>query len=211
LFGKTVQLFPGYEGDGTAKARLNVIARLRKKLRNYVFDGAVHGRRKRRAVGELLFCDFFLLALPIPIFCILLTHVSELSGDKYDNVDFIDDDVVDELGGDNTIMQDHQAASSKKKAAASAKKPTAGKPDPTAAINSTLAAGSLQQQQKCIRYNLSIGFPFLVSPTGYFRDGQRHICVDFLGISIPFENNYMVETSGKTLKLFMKVPQNSLI
>jgi len=44
LFGKTVQLFPGYEGDGTAKARQNVIARLCKKLRNYIFNGTVSGR-----------------------------------------------------------------------------------------------------------------------------------------------------------------------
>ena len=51
LFGKTVQLFPGYKGDGTPGARQNVIARLRKKLRNFVFDGTVSGRRKRHAVG----------------------------------------------------------------------------------------------------------------------------------------------------------------
>ena len=72
LFGKTVQLFPGYEGDGTPKARTNVIARLRKKLRNHVFDGTVSGRRKRRAVGELFTLrSVFLLALPIPILCLL--------------------------------------------------------------------------------------------------------------------------------------------
>ena len=72
LFGKTVQLFPGYEGDGTPKARTNVIARLRKKLRNYVFDGTVSGRRKRRAVGELFTLrSVFLLALPVPILCLL--------------------------------------------------------------------------------------------------------------------------------------------
>ena len=67
LFGKTVQLFPGYEGDGTAKARQNVIARLRKKLRNYIFNGTVSGRQKRRAVGELFTLrSFFLLAFPFP-------------------------------------------------------------------------------------------------------------------------------------------------
>ena len=72
LFGKTVQLFPGYEGDGTPKARTNVIARLRKKCRNYVFDGTVSGRRKRRAVGELFTLrSVFLLALPVPILCLL--------------------------------------------------------------------------------------------------------------------------------------------
>ncbi len=44
LFGKTVQLFSGYEEDGTPGARQNVIARLRKKLRIFVFDGTVSGR-----------------------------------------------------------------------------------------------------------------------------------------------------------------------
>ena len=68
LFAKTVQLFPEYQGDGTSKARQNVIARLRKKLRNYVFNGTVSGRQKRRAVGELFTLrSFFLLALPILI------------------------------------------------------------------------------------------------------------------------------------------------
>jgi hypothetical protein len=73
LFGKTAQLFPGYEGDGTTAAKQNVIARLRKKLRNFVFDGTVSGRRKRRAVGEFIYLpSFFLLALPVPISCLLL-------------------------------------------------------------------------------------------------------------------------------------------
>ena len=68
LFGKTVQLFPGYEGDGTAKTRSKVIRRLRKKLRTYQFDGTVSVRRKRHAVGELFYLVFyFLLSLPIPI------------------------------------------------------------------------------------------------------------------------------------------------
>jgi hypothetical protein len=72
LFAKTVQLFPGYQGDGTSKARQNVIARLRKKLRNYVFDGTVSGRQKQCAVGELFTLhSFFLLALPVLIFCLL--------------------------------------------------------------------------------------------------------------------------------------------
>ena len=54
LFGKTVQLFPGFKGDETPKSRANVIARLCKKLRNNIFDGTVRGRRqKQRAVGEL--------------------------------------------------------------------------------------------------------------------------------------------------------------
>ena len=44
LFGKTFQLSPGYKGNGTAKARQNVIAGLCKKLRNYIFDGTVSGR-----------------------------------------------------------------------------------------------------------------------------------------------------------------------
>ena len=87
------------------------------------------------------------------------------------------------------------------KKAVSTQKNAAGKPDPTSTIISTLAGVSLQSQPKCIWYNLSIGFPVLVSPTGYFRDGQRRICVDFLGISMYFENNQ------KVLKLFMRVPR----
>jgi hypothetical protein len=128
-----------------------------------------------------------------------------LSGDD-GNGDGNGDDV--EESGD-AIMQD-QAASSAKKKAVSAKKPSAGKPDPTSAITSTLAAVSLQSQPKCVRYNLSIRFPVLMSPTGYFRDGQRRICVDFLATSMHFENNYKVETSGKTLKLFMRILQRFL-
>ncbi len=102
-------------------------------------------------------------------------------------------------------MQDQAASSAKK--AVSAKKHSAGKPDPTSAITSTLAAVSLQSQPKCVRFNLSIGFPVLMSPTGYFRDSQRRICVDFLATSMHFENNYKVETSCKTLKLFMRIPR----
>ena len=34
LFKKTIQLFKGFDGDGTPKSRANVIGRLRKKLRN---------------------------------------------------------------------------------------------------------------------------------------------------------------------------------
>jgi hypothetical protein len=100
-------------------------------------------------------------------------------------------------------MQDQEAFSAKK--ASSAKKPPASKPDPTAAITSNLAAANLQSQPKFTQYNLSVQFPVLVSPTGYFRDGQMHICIDFLGIGMDYENNYRVETSGKTLKLFMKI------
>jgi hypothetical protein len=102
-------------------------------------------------------------------------------------------------------MQDQGASSAKK--ASIARKPPASKPDPTAAITSSLAAASLQLQPKFIRYNLSVQLPVLVSPTGYFRDGQMHVCVDFLGIGMDFKNNYRVETSGKTLKLFKKIPQ----
>ena len=138
-----------------------------------------------------------------------LLHVSELvSGDNDDgdgdNYDYNYDDVIEESSGD-AIMQDQAASSTKK--AVSAKKPSAGKPDPISAITSTLATVSLQSQPKSVRFNLSIGFPVLMSPTVYFRDGQRHICVDFLATSMHFENNYKVETSGKTLKLFMRIPQ----
>jgi hypothetical protein len=101
-------------------------------------------------------------------------------------------------------MQDQGASSANK--GSSAKNPPAGKPDPTSAITSSLAAVSLKLQPKFVQYNLSVQFPVLVSPTGCFRDGQMHLCVDFLGISMDFKNNYRVETSGKTLKLFMKIP-----
>jgi len=84
------------------------------------------------------------------------------------------------------------------KKAVSTKKPAAGKPDPTSTITSTLAAVSLQSQPKFVLYNLSIGFPVLVSPTRYFRDGQRRICVDFLAIGMHFENNYKVEASTRS-------------
>ncbi len=53
LYGKTLQLFKGFEGDGTPKLKANVISRLCKKLRNYVFDGSVKGRQKQTAEGEL--------------------------------------------------------------------------------------------------------------------------------------------------------------
>ena len=132
-----------------------------------------------------------------------LAHVSELSedDDDGDGDDYDYDDDIEESG--DAIMQDQAASSAKK--AVRAKKPSAGKPDPTSAITSTLAAVSLQP--KCVRYNLSIEFPVLVSPTGFFRDGQKRICVDFLAIGMHFENNYKVETSGKTLKLFMRIPR----
>jgi hypothetical protein len=67
LFGKSVQLFKGFEGDGTTRSRANVIARLRKKLRNYCFDGTLPGRQKQ-AAGELFTShSLFLPALSIPI------------------------------------------------------------------------------------------------------------------------------------------------
>ena len=71
------------------------------------------------------------------------------------------------------------------------KKKTATKPDPT-------AAGFK-------RYDLSIHFPYLSSPTGFFgSDGKRRICVDFISITQHFDN-YKVEVSGKTLMLYMKL------
>jgi hypothetical protein len=102
-------------------------------------------------------------------------------------------------------MQDQGAFSAKK--ASSKNKPPASKPDPIAAITSSLAAASLQLQPKFIWYNLPVQLPVLVSPMGYFRDSQMRVCVDFLGIGMDFKNNHRVETSGKTLKLFMKIPQ----
>lgn len=148
MYGKTVQLFPGYEGDGTAKTRSNVIGRLRKKLRNYQFDGTISGRRKRRAVGELFYLAFiFSTGSPRSHFLSSpLAHVSELvsdDGDDDDDDGDDDDDDVEESGMDINI-QDQGASASTAKKAASAKKPSASKPDPTAAITSTLGAVSLQ-------------------------------------------------------------------
>ena len=82
-------------------------------------------------------------------------------------------------------MQDQGAFSAKK--ASNAKKPPAGKPDPTAAITSSLTAAYLQLQPNFILYNLFVQFPVLVSPMGYFRYGQMRVCVDFLGISMDFK------------------------
>ena len=96
-------------------------------------------------------------------------------------------------------MQDSPATKKAEK-----KKPPTSKPDPTAAITSGLKAASLSQ--KFVRYDLSIKFAVTVSPTGYFRDGQMRICVDFQGIGMDFEN-FRAETSGKTLKLFMRIPR----
>ncbi len=78
-----------------------------------------------------------------------LTHVLEL-GDL-SNKDG-NDNVVDNIEKD-TKMQDQGATSAKK---ASSTKPPAGKPDPTAAITSSLAVASLQLQPKFIQYNLSV-------------------------------------------------------
>lgn len=87
------------------------------------------------------------------------------------------------------------------------KKKTATKPDPTAAITMGMAAASLKPSSVCKRFNLSIHFPVLVSPTGYFSsDGRRRVCVDFFGITQHFDN-YKAEVSGKTVKLFMKLPK----
>ncbi len=121
----------------------------------------------------------------------------DISGEDDDDDDD-DDNSYYGLEEEDTEMQDSPAA---KKAV---KKPPASKPDPTAAITSGLKAASLSQ--KIVRYDLSIKFPVTVSPTGYFRDGQMHICVDFQGIGMDFEN-YRAETSGKTLKLFMRIPR----
>jgi hypothetical protein len=67
LYGETIQLFKDFEGDGTPKSRANLISRLRKKLRNYVFDGTVKGGQKGTAEGVLFTLhSLVLLALPIP-------------------------------------------------------------------------------------------------------------------------------------------------
>ena len=88
LFGKTVQLFPGYKGDGSAKQRGNVIARLCKKLRNYLFDRTIGGRQKRHAAGELFTLCLFSTGSPRSHFLSSpLAHVSELVSDDGDDDD----------------------------------------------------------------------------------------------------------------------------
>ena len=56
------------------------------------------------------------------------------------------------------------------------------------------------------RYDLSIHFPYTSSPMGYFGDDKRRICVDFISITHHFDN-YKAEVSGKTLRLYMKLPK----
>ena len=80
------------------------------------------------------------------------------------------------------------------------------KSNPTAAITVGMAAASLKQPV-FKRFSLSIEFPVTTSPTGYFSsDGRRRVCVDFFTITQPFDN-YKAEVSGKTLKLYMKLPK----
>ena len=82
---------------------------------------------------------------------------------------------------------------------------TATKPDPTAAITVGMAAASLKPSL-VKRYDLSIHFPYTSSPMGYFGDDKRRICVDFISITHRFDN-YKAEVSGKTLRLYMKLPK----
>ena len=52
LFNYTVNHFNGFQGNGSSTARATTIARLPKKLRNYLFDGTIKGTRKRAAQGK---------------------------------------------------------------------------------------------------------------------------------------------------------------
>ena len=50
LYNYTVTYFNGFQGEeGSATGKANAIARLRKKFRNYLFDGTIKGTRKRAA------------------------------------------------------------------------------------------------------------------------------------------------------------------
>jgi hypothetical protein len=166
----------------------------------------VEGESDEQQVSCFTLLTFFLLAFPFQFLVFFSELVSDDCEDDDDDDD--DEDLFEEDNEDsrmNLNIPDQGAFASTANKKAIVKKPsTASKPDPTAAITSTLGAVSLSP--KCVRYNISIGFPFLLSPTGYFRDGQRRVCVDFLGIGMHFEKNYKVETSGKTLKLFMRIP-----
>jgi hypothetical protein len=120
------------------------------------------------------------------------------SGEDVDDV-YDDDDVYD---NEDVDMQAPPPPSIPTGAGALPKKKTATKPDPTAAITVGMAAASLKPSFK--RYDLSIHFPYHLSPTGYFAsDGKKRICIDFISITQHFDN-YKAEVSGKTLKLFMK-------
>lgn len=117
-----------------------------------------------------------------------------------EDVDDGDEDVYD----DEDVEMAPPPPSIPTGAGALPKKKTATKPDPTAAITVGMAAASLKPSVK--RYDLSIHFPYHLSPTGYFRsDGKRRVCVDFFSITQHFDN-YKAEVSGKTLKLYMKIP-----
>ena len=132
LFGKMVQLFKGFEGDGTPRSRANAIARLRIKRRNYCFDGTLPGRWKR-AAGELFTShSLFLPALSTPILIFSLAHVSELDISGEDGDDNDDDNSYYSLEEEDTEMQDSPIANK------AVKKPPVSKPDPTAAITSGL-------------------------------------------------------------------------
>ena len=117
----------------------------------------------------------------------------------------VDDDGDDDVYDDEDVeMQAPQPPSIPTGAGALTKKKTATKPDPTAAITVGMAAASLKPLVK--RYDLSIHFPYHLSPTGFFiSDGKKRICVDFISITQHFDN-YKAEVSGKTLKLYMKIP-----
>jgi hypothetical protein len=159
------------------------------------------GENELQQVSYLPHIHYFYQLYPFPFKSSPLAHVSELDISGEDNDD---DNSYYGLAEEDTKMQDEGASSAAKKASI-VKKPPTSKPDPTAAITSSLRVASLSQP-KFVRYDLSIKFPVTVSPTGYCRDGQMRICVDFQGIGMDFDN-YRAETSGKTLKLFMRIPR----
>ncbi len=59
------------------------------------------------------------------------------------------------------------------------------------------------------RFSMKTEFPYLLSPTSYFLDGMKRICLDFLTIPM-YKNKYKIELGdkGMTIKVSMRSPQD---
>jgi hypothetical protein len=84
---------------------------------------------------------------------------------------------------------------------------TKAKKDPSG-VSTLVSAMKNNKLQPPLCFNMADKFPFLLSPTGYFRDGTKSICVDFWVISMD-EDKYKVDLAngGTVIKLLsMKIP-----
>jgi hypothetical protein len=56
-------------------------------------------------------------------------------------------------------------------------------------------------------FSMKTEFPYLLSPTSYFLDGTKQICLDFLTIPM-YKDKYKIELGdkGTTIKVSMKIP-----